>query len=385
MEVASRHRYDFIDALRGYAILGVISVHVSQNIPHLPSPALALASSGMYGVQLFFVVSALTLMLSWRARNDGAVPFCIRRIFRIAPMFWAAIPFYLMIDGFGPRHWAPGGISWPHILATAPFVHGWHPETINSVVPGGWSIAVEMSFYMMFPILATVLHSWGRVVIALTVSVLVARYLNPIAEHFYASIVIPDQPPRLANEFVYFWIFNQIPVFLIGFCVFFALRRFQLPKPVTQAGLVASVLLLLALPFVYAPGPMHIKYALCFGALAFCLGAGAGRWLVNNAVCQLGKISYSAYLWHFSVITGLNAALNWAGPWKLAVEASSPGTASLAFTILLALALSATAGLSILTYRFVEQPMISAGNRIIRRRSPTDGVGRAPAAPALMN
>ena len=36
-------------------------------------------------------------------------------------------------------------------LSTAFFLHGLHPEAINSVIPGGWSIAVEMTFYLFFP------------------------------------------------------------------------------------------------------------------------------------------------------------------------------------------------------------------------------------------
>jgi hypothetical protein len=54
----------YIDALRGYAILGVIGVHASQSGAELAWPLQLLADQGARGVQLFFVVSALTLMLS---------------------------------------------------------------------------------------------------------------------------------------------------------------------------------------------------------------------------------------------------------------------------------------------------------------------------------
>src|SRR5262245_32766165 len=77
-------RYAYIDALRGYAILGVISVHTSGAVPHLGGRLRDLATSGQYGVHLFFVVSALTLVMSWHARSDGTYRFYIRRLFRIA-------------------------------------------------------------------------------------------------------------------------------------------------------------------------------------------------------------------------------------------------------------------------------------------------------------
>ena len=40
--------------------------------------------------------------MSWHARSDGTYPFYIRRLFRIAPMFWLAIPFYIMIQWWSP-------------------------------------------------------------------------------------------------------------------------------------------------------------------------------------------------------------------------------------------------------------------------------------------
>ena len=38
------HRYAYIDALRGYAILGVITVHTSGQVPHLEGRLRELAS-----------------------------------------------------------------------------------------------------------------------------------------------------------------------------------------------------------------------------------------------------------------------------------------------------------------------------------------------------
>lgn len=57
-------------------------------------------------------------------------------------MFWLAIPFFLLLNGKAP--------AW-EVATIALFVHGFHPQSINSVVPGGWSIAVEMTFYAVFP------------------------------------------------------------------------------------------------------------------------------------------------------------------------------------------------------------------------------------------
>jgi peptidoglycan/LPS O-acetylase OafA/YrhL len=80
----------------------VIAVHSSQYFDDLPIGVRALADQGARGVQLFFVASAMTLCMSWHSRNDGALPFYIRRFFRIAPMYYLSIPLFLWDRGFGP-------------------------------------------------------------------------------------------------------------------------------------------------------------------------------------------------------------------------------------------------------------------------------------------
>ena len=105
-----------------------------------------LVDQGARGVQLFFVASALTLVMSWTSRNDGALRFYVRRLFRIAPMFWLGIAFFVWLDGFGPRYFSLKGIDETHVILTSIFLHGWHPEYITSLVHGEWSIAVEMVF-----------------------------------------------------------------------------------------------------------------------------------------------------------------------------------------------------------------------------------------------
>jgi len=53
-------RFDYLDALRGYAILSVIVVHASQYFGTDSSPAAAqFLSQGARGVQLFFVVKVV--------------------------------------------------------------------------------------------------------------------------------------------------------------------------------------------------------------------------------------------------------------------------------------------------------------------------------------
>ncbi len=65
MEIKN-HRY--IDSLRGLAILGVILVHSGQSAPPVNLNLLWIFGNSAAGVQLFYVISALTLCMSWNMR-----------------------------------------------------------------------------------------------------------------------------------------------------------------------------------------------------------------------------------------------------------------------------------------------------------------------------
>jgi len=169
-------KYDYIDALRGYAILAVLLVHSTQQVAPINLAFQRLASHGGRGVQLFYIASALTLCLSWQFRASlEAFPvrnFFIRRFFRIAPMFYVAMAFYLCLYGFSPRYWAPNGLEWWYLPLTALFLNGYHPETLTSVVPGGWSVAVEMNFYLVLPFLLLRLKTMKSLLAFLLLSLL---------------------------------------------------------------------------------------------------------------------------------------------------------------------------------------------------------------------
>lgn len=362
------NHYSFIDALRGYAILLVMAVHSSQASPEWVGLGRQLIDQGARGVQLFFVASALTLAMSWHSRRDGTFSFYLRRLFRIAPMFWLGIAFFLWLDGFGPRYFAPNGIDGADVLLTALFLHGWHPETITSVVHGGWSIAVEMTFYLIFPLLIFLFRSWVAALVALLITNAVANSLFLFFWQRRAGYW-PEVSDDLTSTFLTLWFPTQLPVFAVGFMLFFLVRDYRgvLPRWGCNLLLVGSFLsmaflALYPLPISRFGVSSYSAYGLCFGVFAYCLADGAGRWLVNAPIRYLGKISYSAYLWHFAILGGItHLALGGFDPLGLLV-----GPHGFAFFLgFFPLVIALTAIFSTLTYQIVELPMIGVGNRLI--------------------
>ena len=149
----------YITVLRALAILAVLAVHSSQHadLQQIPEQLAGILNNGQRGVQLFYMLSAFTLFLTYTYHNrQEQYPkrnFFLRRFFRIAPLYFLAIIYYLWQDGFGPRPWlgdAPG-VSKLNILSNFLMLHSFSPYWINSVVPGGWSVGIEFLFYSIFP------------------------------------------------------------------------------------------------------------------------------------------------------------------------------------------------------------------------------------------
>ena len=98
--------FGFVDSLRGIAVLGVLLVHTGQRVAGLPALVDAATNFGAYGVHLFFVASAFTLFtsLNQRSRSERrpTLNYFLRRLFRIAPLFWLAVLFYVWWYRDGP-------------------------------------------------------------------------------------------------------------------------------------------------------------------------------------------------------------------------------------------------------------------------------------------
>ena len=92
-------RNQSLDLLRGLAVLLVVAVHCSHVATSIfPDLRSMVMQYGELGVQLFFIVSGYTMMLTFGDKVDvaGVCSFYLRRVFRIVPLFWVAILFYLL-------------------------------------------------------------------------------------------------------------------------------------------------------------------------------------------------------------------------------------------------------------------------------------------------
>ena len=317
---------------------------------------------------LFFMVSALTLVSSWRSRSardsDPIRSFFIRRLFRIAPLFWCAAAIYSTVDViFVHPFWATSAITPLSLLLTVIFCHGWNPNTINLVVPGGWSIAAEMFFYLAFPALMLVVTNLRRALAFYCVAVLVAMRANQAV----LSAFDPHTP--LLRQFGYYWFPNQLPTFALGIATFYLLPWAHNAGTTVALSLLGyGAVLLMVLAFVwmpYVPSLAHptiwrdLVADLAFVAIILSLAAMPWGFLVNAWTRHIGKVSFGAYLWQWVALAVLH-------PFMAKLHLTD--WESIFFMpVVFAGITAATVCAATVTYRWIEEPAIRAGQAIADR------------------
>jgi len=369
--------FAYIDAVRGIAFLGVLAVHVSRMVGHFPGNSLFYA--GEYGVQLFFLASAVTLCYSMSSRQKRdrypTLYFYLRRFFRIAPLFWAAMLFYW---GFPQvrelsRLWlgagAPLGVHPRYFTLTALFLHGWHPYVFDSIVPGGWSIAVEMNFYLLFPL---IFHFLGKSARRCAVAVLLAIVYQSGLHHLLPTLHRLLFPGVLAGDAWSFfegrWLPAQLPVFLVGFLVYRLMRNDAVPRWLRTnfwAGCVLAFSLMLTV------ASLNSSYMLAIFGLAgsiLALSGGSLKWLVNPAVRYIGRISFSCYLVHFAAL-GLTLKLLGIHLTSelTTVDTGHPAGNLWLFLKITSITLALTVPAATITLHAIENPGIALGRKLLAR------------------
>jgi peptidoglycan/LPS O-acetylase OafA/YrhL len=368
----------FIDCARGYAVLMVITTHVTAQYRELPNPVARVTASGWYGVQLFFLASCFTLLRSWhleRARSQSVdvTTFFIRRFFRIAPAYYTAGACYFFLVP------PPGGFDLWQAIRAMTFVNAWYPSWIPTVadawtvVPGGWSIGVEFSFYLVFPLFALWTTSLRRAGWLLFATIVLGVIIDRAAEALLAGAFRSED----LGNFLFFWFPNQMSVFALGGVLFFLLR--DADRPGSRIGTwlrrngtmlaLAAITAFIILAYIplghylgttpYVPAGLAASIPL----LAFFIGLStSGAPLVNRPLAAMGQVSFSAYLVHFALLRA-TALL----PEALGTR-STGYTAILAFSIGWVLVVSLTFIVSWVTFHAIEAPGMAMGKALIRAR-----------------
>jgi peptidoglycan/LPS O-acetylase OafA/YrhL len=165
----SRVYFPELESLRGVAIVLVFLYHADGALlgsPKVASPLTAFVRAGHTGVALFFVLSGLLLGLPFLAeaaggRRQGRREYCLRRALRILPAYYAVLVVAILLAAKRPFDVAEWWSFFIFTSALAP-QHALWPFSV-----GWWSVATEVQFYLILPLLPAIIRSRRRLLIAL--------------------------------------------------------------------------------------------------------------------------------------------------------------------------------------------------------------------------
>jgi len=271
-------RLEFIDALRGIAILGVLLTHYVPAMSHIYQlvhpDLLAYSTNGKYGVHLFFIISGYVIFMTLD-KDPKLLNFAFARFSRLYPPFWIAVTIsFILISNFGHplRSYTP---NWSDYVLNMTMLQRFF--LVKSIDGSYWSLTFELMFYFYMGI-TIITSTRNRVNLYIVIWLILSIAFTALA--YYNEIHITDRWKGLFliefNSFFFTGVIlyqyrkqKRLDLFLV---VFFL--------SAVQQYLIAG----LKMMFVY------LSATLIF--IAFTqLKSLSANWLVYT-----GRISYSLYL-----------------------------------------------------------------------------------------
>jgi peptidoglycan/LPS O-acetylase OafA/YrhL len=293
-----------LDGVRGLAAVAVLMHHIGFGTGPL----------GAYGVAVFFVLSGflITWLLLKENSRTGDVSlrnFYIRRTLRIFPAFY--VYWAITVLGF---YWMRGSISWPEPIAAFLYCGDWfhglqrEPDT-NRIMVITWSLGVEEKFYLIWPWLFLFFRKNLRGLIRVTLALIGIIWLYRLG--MMAAFDLPKNYLKYAFE-------ARFDNILWGCLLALLTAADRLPgilrKLASQPALVfpvaGGIVVSLGLEARFG-SQYHYSLGMTVDAILTVIllvqlicwtSSPLWSWLESPPARFLGRISYSLYLYHLTVI-----------------------------------------------------------------------------------
>jgi peptidoglycan/LPS O-acetylase OafA/YrhL len=346
-----------IHGLRAIAALGVMFAHTAL----VPSPSLTLPP--VFNrvvpllpmcVTLFFVISAYSLLHS-HERSSGRPywvrAYLIKRLFRIAPLFYAMLILYCLIPTYH------GALTFGMVAANVLFIYNFFPSLHESLVPAGWTIGVEMPFYLCLPLaLGLVRNVRGATVLFAATVVLGVAHQYWLTQQFGTSSDYPGMG-----------FLTNVYAFAGGMLAYHSVQARPNSRVMWLTIGIAGVAALVSIP-VHDPIPVvEGRPDMVVWTAAMCMvcawqAAAPSRILASRPMQWLGERSFSIYLLHPFVVITLMRHGTYA-----AIYRSLEPIGAWAYLACVGLTAAIVVTAAAVTYRAIEMPGQAFGAALIRR------------------
>jgi peptidoglycan/LPS O-acetylase OafA/YrhL len=363
MSAAAPTQNQNIQALRAIAALMVVLAHAGHETEALaPRVGRAVVDLSMLqlgaGVDIFFVISGFIMVYTSAGlygRPGAPRLFLLRRFVRIAPLYWLLTTLLLAGAIVAPQLLNVPIGDWQHMLASYLFIPSLRGGEIRPVMALGWTLNLEMFFYILFA--ATLVLPLRLGIAALTL------LLSGLA--LCGALFQPAQV-QLA-----FWTQGIILEFLFGCLLALAyLRGARLTAPFAVLAVALGLAAMVRFPgFDDAPSwPPVLRWGV--PALLVVAGAALHRGKTPRIallLAGLGDASYSLYLVHPFALRPLRDI------WARLVGGALP------LEIYVACAVGFGVLVALVMHRLVERPLLRICQGWLKRRGDRAGQGSLPA------
>lgn len=343
-EISSDHSLRYIpgiDGLRALAVISVIISHFNQNL--LPN--------GYLGVDIFFVISGFVISSSLANRKDEGIKvfllsFYKRRIKRLAPaLVLCVISTCILIFLFDPQPSSYLKTGYSSLLGLSNLnlyqnaIDYWGQDAKLNPFTHTWSLGVEEQFYLLFPLIMwfSVLGHGTDKGYKYLLGVVTAISLVSLIGFIFVSNI--NQPAAYFLMPFRFWELGA------GCLLFLALKANKnfinaTIGKIHSLAIIAAIIVVFYLPIKFSVQSTILVVTLTAILIACIQQKGKRDYelLATPIFVYIGLISYSLYLWHWTVlvISRWTIGIHW---WSIPIQ--------LGLTVLFAIG----------SYRFIEKPL----------------------------
>jgi peptidoglycan/LPS O-acetylase OafA/YrhL len=324
-----------INGLRAWAVVAVVLFHFN----------LLGVSGGFVGVDIFFVISGYLMtqiVVVGLENGDFSIrAFYMARLRRILPALLVMIVVLLALGWFwlpNADYHALGGQS-TYALTFLSNVYYWRTAGYFDVAAHEkwllhtWSLGVEAQFYLLFPVIVSVLWRFWSSLKLLTLILFLL---------FFASLSLSIWRSQSDATMAFYLLPMRLWELLAGGLVFLVAKQFVASVRVQDGLGVFGWLLIIGSLFKIDSSMVWPSYWTVMPVLGASLVVFASQQhgvMIRHQIVQwLGKRSYSLYLWHW--------------PWVVALYF----THNNASFFWLSAGLVASVALAVLSYRWIELP-----------------------------
>ncbi|AHF77879.1 Acyltransferase protein [Sodalis praecaptivus] len=354
-----------LEGLRGIMALWVVVGHSLAGLP-LMHPRVPPSLLNIYAVDVFIILSGFVIFFMIDNKKQSYPVFITQRFFRIFPVYiFALIASAILID------FTEESLN---VLALSPFTarrleiinnyqsnpslhflfhslllqgiipENFLPDTAYTLLGQAWSVSVEWQFYLIAPVLFMLIRG-------------IYNKYNCLLLCVIASLII-----ILNGNFAHGFIGKNLSLFSVGFATFFFYKNYSERITAIQLFYLYAAISFISFLFLRKGMiPIFIWATVFYFTILkqkYNNNSLLASFLDSKPVLFLGRISYSIYMVHMILLFFVL---------RICHEIDMP--LSLKYFVVPLLTIVVSIGVSALTHKYIEKPMIKLGKRLTSKQN----------------